>query len=573
MKLGVVLKNALKNVKGIMVRFPVTMSLLFILCIYAFAIIHEFRDVYPWLLWFLIVGVFLSMALDNAHEIYKTKKIERFVKGGAYAMHICLSILLYDNLSENASNTTAGLLRYSSIASGVLVSLICLPFVRHHENDMPLWHYLPKLMKAVGIASIFYLTFSLGCVLIMLSADFLFGFDFEEYIEIYLYGAILIFPSIFMAHLPQGKELYDDTLPSDNALSFKFWRYMVFPLLTIFIAILYLYILSMIVSWELPRGKVSTLVLTGFAAFLALLCGLDARRLSSEPNTDKKILKILSILMLPLLVLMSVGIGRRIADYGISIARMYLILVNLWAYAVCGILLLKNPRRLIWIPLSFVLGFMAVSVLPVVNVSSVTTGVMYHSVMSHIQKAGIDALPIDRTRYVQWMRTLDDPTATDIESKLEYLWQHDTARLRRILHQDIYWVSSWRHVEVPQDDVPEGPRPEPIHITRSRNIHVCPVPQGVRGLMIAEDTWVDVKRDVETGDVTFALPVDDGTGEGKILHNFTFLGTQIEAEERSEEKIECLMLESDKSLFILYEFMFEPFNPPRVYLNGILLLK
>ena len=569
MKLGVILKNTLENVKGIMVRFPVTMILLFILCIYAFASKHEFIDSRPWFEWFLIVGAFLSMALDNAHEIYKTKKVEWFVKGGAYAMHICLSILFYHALSGDASgNTTALLLRYSSIASAVFVSLICLPFVRHHENDIPLWHYLAKLMKAVGIASIFYLTFCLGVMLIMLSADYLFNIDVEEFFEIYLYGAILIFPSIFMAYLPEGKDQYDHTFPRDNALSFKFWRYMVFPLLTIFIAILYLYILSMMIGLELPRGKVSALVLTGFGVFLALLCGLDARRLSSEPNTDKKILKILSILMLPLLVLMSVGIGRRIADYGISIARMYLILVNLWAYAVCGILLLKNPRRLIWIPLSFVLGFMAVSVLPVVNISSVTTGVMYRSVMSHLRASGIDALPLDETQYDQWMRTLDAQTATDIESKLEYLRHHDTTSFLRILNQDFTY--SWRH-EIPQDDVEKGPRLKPVRITRSRYMHVCPVPQGVRGL-IAEDTWVDAERDVKTGDVTFALSVEDGTGDDKVLHNFTFWGTQIEAEERSEEKNACLMLESDKSWLILYEFNFGPYEP-RLSLEGILLFK
>ncbi|MDE6287032.1 MAG: DUF4153 domain-containing protein [Muribaculaceae bacterium] len=72
--------------------------------------------------------------------------------------------------------------------------------------------------------------------------------------------------------------------------------------------------------------------------------------------------------MLPLLVLMSVALGRRIADYGITPWRLYGIVFNLWAYIVCIRLWLKGNRRFVWIPTLFAALFLAVSVIPRFNI-------------------------------------------------------------------------------------------------------------------------------------------------------------------------------------------------------------
>lgn len=76
------------------------------------------------------------------------------------------------------------------------------------------------------------------------------------------------------------------------------------------------------------------------------------------------------LLMMPLLILMSIGICRRISDYGITASRLYLATINVWFYVVCIIMLKTKVRRIHWIPISFCVIFALASVLPV-NYNSV----------------------------------------------------------------------------------------------------------------------------------------------------------------------------------------------------------
>ena len=62
----------------------------------------------------------------------------------------------------------------------------------------------------------------------------------------------------------------------------------------------------------------------------------------------------LPMAILPLLVLMSVGVVRRFADYGITPPRLYLLTLLLWFYAVCIVMLVVPRKRFRWIALSFV---------------------------------------------------------------------------------------------------------------------------------------------------------------------------------------------------------------------------
>ncbi len=59
------------------------------------------------------------------------------------------------------------------------------------------------------------------------------------------------------------------------------------------------------------------------------------------------------LIMLPLLALMTVGIFRRVDDYGITVLRGYLIVINIWLYGVCVYQFITKARRVKWIIISF----------------------------------------------------------------------------------------------------------------------------------------------------------------------------------------------------------------------------
>jgi hypothetical protein len=68
---------------------------------------------------------------------------------------------------------------------------------------------------------------------------------------------------------------------------------------------------------------------------------------------ERWVIRWFPVLALPLVILMTVGIVRRLGDYGITVNRLYVLTLNLWFYAVCIGLFVLKARRIHWIPLSF----------------------------------------------------------------------------------------------------------------------------------------------------------------------------------------------------------------------------
>ena len=93
------------------------------------------------------------------------------------------------------------------------------------------------------------------------------------------------------------------------------------------------------------------------------------------------------LLLMPLLVLMSVGIARRLNDYGLTINRGFVLLLNVWLYGISIYLFLTQSRHLKWIVVSFaVVAFLAVS--GPWSVASVTERSMLGDLRSELQQAG-----------------------------------------------------------------------------------------------------------------------------------------------------------------------------------------
>ena len=62
---------------------------------------------------------------------------------------------------------------------------------------------------------------------------------------------------------------------------------------------------------------------------------IPSRVQEKQSAINEWIARWLPALVLPLLVLMTVGIIRRFNDYGVTINRLYLITLNIWCYIVC----------------------------------------------------------------------------------------------------------------------------------------------------------------------------------------------------------------------------------------------
>jgi len=136
------------------------------------------------------------------------------------------------------------------------------------------------------------------------------------------------------------------------------------PLLGAYLLVLYVYAAKILFTWNLPQGWVSILVTVSMGGMLLVTVLLYPTQFREGGSFDKKALRLLPAIMLPLLVLMSVAIGKRVSDYGITAPRLYVILFNLWCYIVCIVLMISRFRRFWWILASFAVLFLLSSVGP-----------------------------------------------------------------------------------------------------------------------------------------------------------------------------------------------------------------
>ena len=207
---------------------------------------------------------------------------------------------------------------------------------------------------------------------------------------------------------------------------------------------------------------------------------------------------------------MTVGIAKRITDYGITAPRLYVVLFNVWGYAVCIGLTVSKCKRFRWIPLSF-LALAALSSVGPQNFSAMSRRVL----VSEVKKAlssnspGIN-FPLDSARYSEIMKSGDIATMIETDEKMEYLYSMYPERVvREIVDTTVgFWNFGLMQMDTVEVDEcgshwieinTKGASIIPKGFTRFENINFnCSVP-------LADTAFVTVSSD----SVTLTIPVSE----------------------------------------------------------------
>ena len=387
------------------------------------------------LFYYLSVGTVLSLSLHLWAEEVKRRKIGLTVQIVAPVLLALDAVFLYHHIE--GVRTTEIVIAHVAAVFAIGLSLFFLPFFRE-KNDIPAWNFAQTAVGTLALTVIVGAVMSGGLCLLAFSLHQLFGMEvsYKCYLYILIVCSELLPLLMFLGLLPEGAHKHD-RLPQPTAFLQGIIRYLFLPLAGLYLGVLYVYAATIIVRWELPDGWVSWLVTALMAGCIAIEAGLYPSRVKESRRSDERIARWLPILALPLLVLMTVGIGRRFLDYGITINRLYLATLNGWFYLVCIGLIAGRARRLSWIPISFSIAFLATSVLPV-NYASITRNTLRREVKDALAQSGQDSLPLSTDAYEAWLFSLPPKEAARLNSKCQYL-------------------NSWFGTESTRDLVAEGP--------------------------------------------------------------------------------------------------------------------
>jgi hypothetical protein len=183
----------------------------------------------------------------------------------------------------------------------------------------------------------------------------LFGVDPPEelYGDLWVVCFILFAPLHVMSGVPSGDLKHDGRLVPVHLLK-VLALYILGPVLALYTLIMYAYLFKIIVTWQLPDGLVSWLVTALGIGGLAVILLLYPHRMRGGDRTVDILSRWTGVVIAPLLVLMTVGIARRVSDYGWTPNRCYILLLNLWLYGVYLWLFAVRGRRVKWIVISAV---------------------------------------------------------------------------------------------------------------------------------------------------------------------------------------------------------------------------
>jgi hypothetical protein len=362
-------------------------------------------------------GAVLGVSLQLLTEDFKRRSTAVLTQVLVHAAWLGISIYLgqFDRFS---------LPQFDAVTATVVtmvLSVFLLSFYRKGD-DVPFWNFSLQTMVAIIAGLVVGGVLTLGLILFAQSLEWLFGVHVSNSVfgSIPTVCMLLLAPLLFMNLIPAGEDKRVREVQSYSGFLKGVVQYLFIPLLLLYMATLYIYAAKILFSWQLPVGWVSYLVTACMVGLVILLYLTYPLQHEQGNSFFKTVTRWLPLAMLPLLALMTVAIGRRLSDYGITVSRLYVVVFNLWCYVVCIGLLLCRNKRIWWVPASFAVVLFLISVGPW-SIPNVTERCLLNEAREAFTASGIKQLPLNGTQYENWLKSVDGEVARSIDAKLHYL--------------------------------------------------------------------------------------------------------------------------------------------------------
>ena len=270
--------------------------------------------------------------------------------GGLYILFAVLLTGFYFTIGTNENFKDIVYYLMISLAGHMFVAFA--PFLLHHEVN-GFWQYNKSLFLNFLTAGLYSVVLFGGLSLAIMAIDQLFEVHINEktYLRLFIFISTVFNTWFFLSVFPKDvAELQQvDDYPKPLRV---FTQFVLLPLITIYLLILYVYSARIILTMNWPQGWVSYLVV-GFstAGILALLLIWPLRD-NDRYTWIKAYAKGFFMALFPLVILLFFSIYMRVSQYGITINRYYIILLALWLTGMALYFLLSKKKNIKVIPMS-----------------------------------------------------------------------------------------------------------------------------------------------------------------------------------------------------------------------------
>lgn len=345
------LEATLLKAKETFVRFPipVLMSIWAAILLFTMIELKGATETEVWSYARICLTLALAMpAFIAAHAFAERLQNNRW-KYGAYALPGAYFIWFWFVLEDKPQEREIILFFVMAIAVHLLVSFA--PFIR--DGDMRrFWEYNKSIFLRILTSGLYSAVLFGGLALALVAIDELFDVNVKEtsYAKIFVFISTVFNTWFFLAGFPK---LNVDSPGVEYPKGLRmFTQFVLLPLVTIYLMILYAYAGKILFTMNWPRGWVSYLVI-GFsmAGILALLLIWPLRE-DMRHKWIKLYARGFFFALFPLVILLFCSIYLRVSTYGITINRWFVILLACWLLLIALYFLLSREKQIRFIPVS-----------------------------------------------------------------------------------------------------------------------------------------------------------------------------------------------------------------------------
>ncbi len=297
-----------------------------------------------------VLGIPLTLTLSLVLER------RRVLKGAAVAAQLLLTALLagyaFSLPRDLFTAPSIHIIRFWMLLAGAHCAAAYLPFAGTGERRA-FWQYNRTLLLRLLTAVLYSMVLYAGLSIALLSMEKLFSFsiDGERYRQLFLLIAGVFNTWFFLSGVPSDLPGLEHALSYPRGLK-VFAQYILLPLVTIYLLILYAYGVKIVIAWDWPRGWVANLIL-GFSAtgLLAVLLLWPLRDVAGQ-KWIRVFTRRSMLALAPLMVMLLLAVWRRIAEYGVTENRYFVVVLGLWLVLLCIILLRTKMEAIPIVPAS-----------------------------------------------------------------------------------------------------------------------------------------------------------------------------------------------------------------------------
>ena len=326
------IRQSIQDARATFRRFPVVVCVAFLATCAALILVDYEGPAGPTVLFQILLAGILGIPLLTALVlIAERRKLHAY---SAFALQAAGVLLLAAYAVTVPADLTrapsAPQIQFFILAVALHLFVAAAPFaVRGEVNGF--WHYNKALFVRVLTSLLYSVVLYAGLSIAFAALDKLFGIlvPGKRYFELWIFINGLFTTWFFLAGVPRDLPRLDTVTEYPRGLK-VFAQYILFPIVLVYLVILYAYLGKILLAWDWPQGWVSKLILgfSGTGMFSLLL--LHPVTGGADSVWITRVSRWFYVILIPLVAMLFLALWRRMSEYGITEGRYIAFAMGLW---------------------------------------------------------------------------------------------------------------------------------------------------------------------------------------------------------------------------------------------------